>query len=152
MVLDVLVQSRRDTQAAKRLLRKFLKRQCGAPRVMITDKLASYGAAKAELMRGVEHRQHKGRHQHRRGCGLSVTTPRLYPSQRRHLGAKQVDGAALARKNISDVGSEDRTTLRDIPSGAAGKPAPDMAKSVVPLARISDPRALWSAQQKTTIY
>ncbi len=60
MVLDVLVQSRRDTKAAKRLLRKLLKRQCRAPRVMITDKLASYGAAKREVMPSVEHRKHKG--------------------------------------------------------------------------------------------
>src|SRR3954465_4540545 len=60
IVLDVLVQSRRDKRAAKRLLRKLLKRQCRAPRVMITDKLASYGAAKKEVMPGVEHRQHKG--------------------------------------------------------------------------------------------
>ncbi len=37
MVLDILVQSRRDTQAAKRLMRKLLKRQCRAPRVMVTD-------------------------------------------------------------------------------------------------------------------
>src|SRR3954470_5917411 len=60
MVLDVLVQSRRDKQAAKRLLRKLLKRQCRTPRVMVTDKLPSYGAAKREVMAGVEHRQHKG--------------------------------------------------------------------------------------------
>src|SRR6478752_3207872 len=60
MVLDLLVQSRRDKHAAKRLLRKLLKRQCRAPRVMITDKLPSYGAAKREVMPGVEHRQHKG--------------------------------------------------------------------------------------------
>ena len=60
MVLDVLVQSRRDKRAAKRLLRKLLKRQCRAPRVMITDKLPSYGAAKREVMPDVEHRQHKG--------------------------------------------------------------------------------------------
>src|SRR6187401_509641 len=60
VVLDVLVQSRRDKKAAKRLLRKLLKRQCRAPRVMITDKLGSYGAAKKEIMPGVEHRQHKG--------------------------------------------------------------------------------------------
>ncbi len=60
MVLDVLVQRRRDKRAAKRLLRKLLKRQCRAPRVMITDKLPSYGAAKREVMPGVEHRQHKG--------------------------------------------------------------------------------------------
>src|ERR687898_3106923 len=59
-VLDVLVQSRRDKQAAKRLLRNLLKRQCRAPRVMITDKLASYGAARKEIMPGVAHRRHKG--------------------------------------------------------------------------------------------
>src|SRR5215208_6769294 len=60
MVLDILVQSRRDKRAAKRLLRKLLKKQCRAPRVMITDKLASYGAARKEITPGVEHRQHKG--------------------------------------------------------------------------------------------
>src|ERR671939_158516 len=60
IVLDVLVQSRRDASAAKRLLRKLLKRQGRAPRVMITDKLASYPAAKRDLMPGVEHRRHKG--------------------------------------------------------------------------------------------
>jgi len=59
-VLDILVQSRRDAKAAKRLLRKLLKNQGIALRVMITDKLASYGAAKREIMPGVEHRQHRG--------------------------------------------------------------------------------------------
>jgi len=60
IVLDVLVQSRRDKHAAKRLLRKLLKRQGQPPRVLITDKLASCGAAKREIMPGLEHRQHKG--------------------------------------------------------------------------------------------
>jgi putative transposase len=60
VVLDILVQSRRNGKAAKRLLRKLLKKQGAAPRVMITDKLASYGAAKREIMPGVEHRQHRG--------------------------------------------------------------------------------------------
>src|SRR3982750_4649053 len=60
VVLDVLVQKRRDKPAAKRLLRKLLKRQTRVPRVMITDKLASYGAAKDEVMPSVEHRRHKG--------------------------------------------------------------------------------------------
>src|SRR3954465_12643870 len=60
MVLDVLVQSRRDKGAAKRLLRKLLKRQCRAPRGMITDKLGRYSAAKPALIPGVEHRRHKG--------------------------------------------------------------------------------------------
>jgi putative transposase len=60
IVLDILVQSRRNARAAKRLLRKLLKKQGIAPRVLITDKLASYAAAKRVIMPGVEHRQHKG--------------------------------------------------------------------------------------------
>jgi putative transposase len=59
-VLDVLVQRWRDKRAAKRLLRKLLKKQRRPPRVMITDKLASYPAAKREVMPEVEHRRHKG--------------------------------------------------------------------------------------------
>ncbi|MEQ1956131.1 IS6 family transposase [Mesorhizobium sp. CN2-181] len=59
-VLDALVQSRRDRKAALRLLRKLLKQQGIAPRVMITDNLRSYGAARNELMPDMEHRSHKG--------------------------------------------------------------------------------------------
>lgn len=59
-VLDALVQSRRDRKAALRLLRKLLKEQGIAPRVMLTDKLRSYGAARNELMPDVDHRSHKG--------------------------------------------------------------------------------------------
>ena len=59
-VLDISLQSRRDTRAVKRLLCKLMKRQCRAPRVMITDKLASYGAAKCQVMSSVGHRKRKG--------------------------------------------------------------------------------------------
>lgn len=59
-VLEVLVQSRRNTKAAKRLMHKLLKSQGQAPRVMITDKLRSYDAAKREIVPGVEHCSHKG--------------------------------------------------------------------------------------------
>jgi putative transposase len=59
-VLNILVQSRRNTKAAKRLLRKLLRKQGVTPRVMITDKLASCGAAKREIMPSLEHRQHRG--------------------------------------------------------------------------------------------
>ncbi|MFM0150264.1 IS6 family transposase [Paraburkholderia sp. RL18-085-BIA-A] len=59
-VLDVLVQSRRDRHAAKRLMRKLLRKHGRAPRVLITDKLKSYGAANRDLGLNVEHRQHKG--------------------------------------------------------------------------------------------
>ena len=56
-VLDILVQSRRNKQAAKKFFRKLLKRLRYVPRVIITDKLKSYGAAKREILPGVEHRQ-----------------------------------------------------------------------------------------------
>ncbi len=58
-VLDILVQSRRDKVAATRFLRKVLKGLASVPRVLITDKRASYGAAKREVLPSVEHRQHK---------------------------------------------------------------------------------------------
>ncbi len=56
-VLDVLVQSRRNAAAAKRLMRKLMKKMQCVPRVLITDKLKSYGVAHRELMPSVEHRQ-----------------------------------------------------------------------------------------------
>jgi len=58
-VLDILVQHRRDKRAAKKFFRKLLKGLTYVPRVLITDKLKSYGAAKRELLPGVEHRQHR---------------------------------------------------------------------------------------------
>ena len=53
-VLDILVQSRRNKHAAKRFFRKLLKGLQYVPRVIITDKLKSYGAAKREILPGVE--------------------------------------------------------------------------------------------------
>jgi putative transposase len=60
MVLDILVQSHRDQCAATRFFRKLLTQSRYVPRVVITDKLASYGAAMRVLLPGVEHRRHKG--------------------------------------------------------------------------------------------
>ncbi|MCM5693028.1 IS6 family transposase [Sinorhizobium meliloti] len=59
-VLDEIVQTRRDTKAAKRLLVRLLKKQGLSPKRIITDKLRSYGAAKRDVMPAVEHRSHKG--------------------------------------------------------------------------------------------
>jgi len=56
-VLDILVQSRRNKQAAKKFFRKLLKGCQYVPRVIITDKLKSHSAAKREILPGMEHRQ-----------------------------------------------------------------------------------------------
>jgi putative transposase len=58
-VLDILVQSRRDKKASKKFFRKLLKGLQYVPRLIITDKLKSYSAARAEVMPGVEHLQQK---------------------------------------------------------------------------------------------
>jgi putative transposase len=58
-VLDILVQCRRDKQAAKTFFRKLLKELTYVPRVLVPDKLKSNGAAKRELLPEVAHRQHR---------------------------------------------------------------------------------------------
>ncbi len=59
VVLDILVQPKRDRFAAIRFFRRLLWATGRKPRVMITDKLRSYGAAKRVVMPGVVHRQHR---------------------------------------------------------------------------------------------
>jgi transposase-like protein len=56
-VLDLLVQRRRDKNAAVKLMRKLLKKQGFTPDVLVTDKLRSYGAAKAALGLSARHEQ-----------------------------------------------------------------------------------------------
>src|SRR3954452_24577287 len=94
VVLDVLVQRRRNKQAAKRLLRKLLKKQMRPPRVMITDKLASCGAAKREVM----------------PPGLSIASTRdsiterrirTKPTRRRERQMKQFKSAGQAQRFLS---------------------------------------------------
>ncbi len=57
-VLDVVVQQRRNTKAATRLLRKLLSNQGIKPTRIVTDRLASYGAALKGL--GLKHLQDVG--------------------------------------------------------------------------------------------
>ncbi len=84
VVLDIiLVQSRRNKQAAMRFLGRLLTGMQYTPRIIVTDKLKSYGAAIKELNLQVDHRQHKGlnnraenshqptRERERRKCGAS---------------------------------------------------------------------------------
>ncbi|MCX4392188.1 DDE-type integrase/transposase/recombinase [Streptomyces sp. NBC_01767] len=59
-VLDILVQNRRETAAARRFFRKLMTTTGGVPRVVVTDKLRSCGAAHREVMPSAGHRSHKG--------------------------------------------------------------------------------------------
>ncbi|MDV6278215.1 IS6 family transposase [Rhodococcus erythropolis] len=58
-VLDILIQSRRDGKAATRFFRTLLKKQGHTPRVLVTDKLASYRVAHRQTMSATKHRQSK---------------------------------------------------------------------------------------------
>jgi putative transposase len=60
LVLKEFLQPRRDRKAAKRLLRRLMKNVGHPPKRIVTDKLASYAAAKREVAPGLEHRAHKG--------------------------------------------------------------------------------------------
>src|ERR1700720_2332663 len=92
-VLDILVQSRRNTKAAKRFFRKLLKGLQYVPRVIITDKLKSYGAAKRDILPGVEHRQHKGLNNRAENSHQ--------PTRRRERQMKQFKSAGQAQRFLS---------------------------------------------------
>jgi transposase-like protein len=92
-VLDILVQSRRDKRAAKRLLRKLMKKQRRSPRLLITNKLASYGAPKGEVMPSVEHRKHKGLNNRAENSHQ--------PTQQRERQMKRFKSAGQAQRFLS---------------------------------------------------
>ena len=54
-VIDILVQTRRDTKAAVRFFNKLMRGQGGGPRKLVTDKLKSYPAARRRIMPDVVH-------------------------------------------------------------------------------------------------
>jgi putative transposase len=92
-VLDALIQSRRNKKAALKLMRKLLKGQGVTPRVMITDKLRSYDAAKREIIPGVEHRSHKGLNNRAENSHLAV--------RRRERGMIRFKSAGQCQRFIS---------------------------------------------------
>src|SRR5205085_11781184 len=59
-VLDILPRNKRDEPAARRFFRKLMKKTRSVPRVIVTDKLRSYGGAHRATMPSVEHRSHEG--------------------------------------------------------------------------------------------
>ena len=82
-VLDVLVQKRRNKREAKSFLKKLVKVYGCDPRVMITDKLHSYGAAKKEAMQ-----RFKSPHHAQRFCSAHDQINTLFRPHRHRLSAK----------------------------------------------------------------
>jgi len=98
VVLDLLVQSRRNAKAAKRFFHKLLRGLHYVPRVIVTDKLRSYAAAKREVLPppaspGVEHRQSR--------CGNNRAEVSHQPTRRRERQRQRFKSARHAQRFIS---------------------------------------------------
>jgi putative transposase len=94
-VLGILVQSRRSAKAVKRFFRKLLKGLQYVPRVIVTDKLRSYAAAKRDILPEVEHRQ--SRHLNNR------TEVSHQPTRRRERQMQRFKSACHAQRFLSAV-------------------------------------------------
>jgi hypothetical protein len=92
-VLDILVQPRRDRRAAKKFFRNLLRRLRYVPRAIVTDKLGSYAAAKAQVLRDVLHIQGSER----------IIGRRIHTSQR---GSANVECEASSRPGTPSVSSQ----------------------------------------------
>jgi putative transposase len=99
-VLDVLVQKRRDGMAAKRFLRKLLKGHGNVPRIIVTDKLASYAAAKNGLMQSVAH--HRGRKMNNRAENSHQPTRLRERAMRRFKSMRQAQRFLSAHAQVSN--------------------------------------------------
>ena len=87
VVLDILVQERRDAKAAKRFFRRLLMGLDYVPRVIVTDKLRSYGVAKRHLLPDVEQRQ--SRYLNNRAENSHRPTPRRERQMQRFKSPEQ---------------------------------------------------------------
>ena len=74
-------------------MRKLLKKQCWAPRVVVTDKLRSYAAAKCQVMASVGHRAHKGLNNRAENSHQ--------PTRRRERQMKRFKSAGQAQRFLS---------------------------------------------------
>jgi len=108
-VLDILDQTRRNARAARRCFRKLLKSSGIAPRVVVTDKLGSYGAAHRDLGMGAQHET--GRYRNNRARNSHPPTRR----RERHMkGFKPIVHAQrllAAHAQITDLFRHDRLLM-----------------------------------------
>ena len=95
-VLDIVVQKRRNTKAAMRLLRKLLRNQGIKPNRIVTDRLGSYGAALKLL--DLKHLQDVG------GCKNNRAECSHVPIRRRERKSQRFRSVRNAQKLLSAHG------------------------------------------------
>ena len=105
VVLDILVQARRDANAAKRFFRRLLTGLQYVPRVIVTHKLRSYGVAKRELLPSAEHRQ---------SHYLNNRAENLHrPTRRREHQMQRFKSPPKAQRFLSRMRSSTDTSIHD---------------------------------------
>ena len=92
-VLNMLIQSSRNTHAALKLMRKLLKKYAFVPERMIADELRSYHVAAREL--GIENRHERGRRKNSRAENSHQ------PTQRRERKTQGLKSSGSARRFLS---------------------------------------------------
>jgi transposase-like protein len=92
-VLDVLVQSKRNRQAALKLMRKLLKNYAFVPERLVTDDLRSYAPAARDL--GVDHLHERGRWKNNRAENSHQ------PTRQREREMQRFKSAGSAQKSLS---------------------------------------------------
>jgi putative transposase len=107
---DILVHNRRATAAARRFFGKLLRKPRTVPRVIVTDKLCSRGAAHREVMPSAEHRSTKGRN-NRAENGHQPTGQR----QRARKGFRSTGAAQRFLSGFSTISPHLRSTATACP-------------------------------------
>jgi putative transposase len=96
IVLDILIQQRRNQEAAEAFLCRLVEGQEYQPPVVIPDKLASYPPALRRVLPGVEHRRHNG---------LNNRTENAHrPTRRRERGLQRFKSPAHAQQFLCSFG------------------------------------------------
>jgi putative transposase len=101
VVIDILVQPKRDRFAAMRFFRKLLRASGRRPRVIITDKLRSYGAAKRVVMPSVAHRQ--SRYLNNRAENSHQPTRERERRMRRFKSARHASGLSRCTESLPRI-------------------------------------------------
>src|SRR5262249_11972508 len=104
-ILDILVQTKRNKTAAKKFFRKLLKGLRYFPRMIITDKLKSYTAAKVEVLPSVEHCQQK--YQNNRAENSHQ------PTRLRERVMRRFKSASHAQRFLSAFGQVESLIIRE---------------------------------------
>ena len=105
-VLDILVQPRRNAKAAKRFFRKLLKKSRYTPRLVVTDKLRSYGAAHRDL--GLSAVHETGPHRNNRAENSHEPTRQKERQMRGFKSPRHAQRLLSAHGPINDLFRHDR--------------------------------------------